>query len=172
MLIEILFCGICHSDIHQARDEWGGATFPMVPGHEIVGRVRAVGDGVTSFKVGDLAGVGCMVDSCRVCDPAAAASSSSARRAPPSPTTAPRWIERRRTYGGYSTQIVVAERFTLKIPAALDPAGRRAASVRRHHHLLAAPPVEAARRATASASSASAVSATWRSSSPRRWAPR
>ena len=60
--MEILFCGICHSDVHQARDEWGNGTFPMVPGHEIVGRVTAVGRGVKKFKVGDLAGVGCMVD--------------------------------------------------------------------------------------------------------------
>src|SRR3954471_1434797 len=66
--IEILFCGVCHSDIHQARDEWGGSIFPMVPGHEIVGRVSSVGSDVTKFKVGDLAGVGCIVDSCRVCD--------------------------------------------------------------------------------------------------------
>ena len=65
--IEILFCGVCHSDIHQARDEWGGSIFPMVPGHEIVGRVTSVGSAVTKFKMGELAGVGCMVDSCREC---------------------------------------------------------------------------------------------------------
>ncbi|MGZ5958579.1 MAG: alcohol dehydrogenase catalytic domain-containing protein, partial [Myxococcaceae bacterium] len=62
--LEILFCGVCHSDVHQARNEWGSAKFPMVPGHEIVGRVTRVGQAVTKFKVGDLAGVGCMVDSC------------------------------------------------------------------------------------------------------------
>src|ERR1700704_178239 len=67
VLIEILYCGVCHSDIHQARDEWGGSIFPMVPGHEIVGRVSEVGGGVTKFKVGNLAGVGCFVDSCRTC---------------------------------------------------------------------------------------------------------
>jgi uncharacterized zinc-type alcohol dehydrogenase-like protein len=65
--IEILYCGVCHSDIHQARGEWGNSIFPMVPGHEIVGRVTKVGDHVKSFKVGDLAGVGCFVDSCREC---------------------------------------------------------------------------------------------------------
>ncbi|MCM3905554.1 MAG: alcohol dehydrogenase catalytic domain-containing protein, partial [Pyrinomonadaceae bacterium] len=59
VLIEILYCGVCHSDIHQARDEWGGSIFPMVPGHEIVGRITKVGSEVTKFKVGDLAGVGC-----------------------------------------------------------------------------------------------------------------
>ena len=72
VLIEILFCGICHSDVHQVRDEWSGAVpalFPMVPGHEIVGRVKQVGKQVTRFKVGDTAGVGCLVDSCRECDP-------------------------------------------------------------------------------------------------------
>ncbi len=67
VLIDISFCGVCHSDIHQARDEWGGSMFPMVPGHEIVGTVTAVGSQVTRFQVGDLAGVGCMVDSCKAC---------------------------------------------------------------------------------------------------------
>ena len=68
ILIEILFCGICHSDIHQARDEWGGSIYPMVPGHEIVGRIVQVGEEVTKFKEGDFAGVGCFVDSCRTCE--------------------------------------------------------------------------------------------------------
>ena len=66
--IEILYCGVCHSDLHTVRNEWGGTVYPVVPGHEIVGRVTAVGDKVTKFKVGDLAGIGCMVDSCRECD--------------------------------------------------------------------------------------------------------
>ena len=65
--IDIKFCGICHSDIHQARDEWGGSTFPMVPGHEIAGIVTTVGNKVTKYKVGDKVGVGCFVDSCRKC---------------------------------------------------------------------------------------------------------
>src|SRR5690348_8524774 len=63
VLIDILYCGVCHSDVHQARDEWGGASFPMVPGHEIVGRVAQVGEGVSRFRVGDTVGVGCFVDS-------------------------------------------------------------------------------------------------------------
>src|SRR6202162_3990208 len=67
VVVEIAYCGICHSDIHQVRDEWGGSIYPMVPGHEIVGRVTAVGKEVGKFKTGDLAGVGVMVDSCRVC---------------------------------------------------------------------------------------------------------
>eukprot|EP01035_Chromulina_nebulosa_P062248 gene62248-85126_t len=65
---DILYCGVCHSDLHQIRDEWGGSIFPMVPGHEIVGKVTKVGAHVKKFKEGDLAGVGCLVDSCRVCD--------------------------------------------------------------------------------------------------------
>ena len=65
--IEILFCGVCHSDIHQVRNEWGNSIYPMVPGHEIVGRVTKVGEKVTKFKIGDLAGVGCFVDSCGTC---------------------------------------------------------------------------------------------------------
>lgn len=66
--IDIRYCGICHSDIHQARDEWGGSAFPMVPGHEIAGVVTAVGSAVTRYKIGDKVGVGCFVDSCRTCD--------------------------------------------------------------------------------------------------------
>src|ERR1700733_1885741 len=67
VLIDIQYCGVCHSDIHQVRDEWGGSIFPMVPGHEIVGKVSKVGSAVTKFKAGDIAGVGCFVDSCRHC---------------------------------------------------------------------------------------------------------
>src|SRR5918997_5344161 len=67
VLIEIQYCGVCHSDLHQVRDEWGGSIYPMVPGHEIVGKVARVGSAVKKFKAGDLAGVGCMVDSCREC---------------------------------------------------------------------------------------------------------
>ena len=81
VLLEVLFCGVCHSDIHQVRDEWGGSTFPMVPGHEVVGRVARVGKKVTSFMEGDLAGVGCMVDSCRMCDPCKANSPTKHYRA-------------------------------------------------------------------------------------------
>ena len=86
--IEILYSGICHSDLHQARDDWGGSIYPMVPGHEIIGRVTEVGSNVTRFKVGDHAGVGCMVDSCRHCDACQHDRSSTAPRARPGPTTA------------------------------------------------------------------------------------
>ena len=67
VLVDILFSGVCHSDLHQVRDEWGGSIYPMVPGHEVVGRISKVGKDVTKFKVGDIAGVGCFVDSCREC---------------------------------------------------------------------------------------------------------
>src|ERR1700754_1453010 len=67
--IDILYCGVCHSDIHQVRNEWGGSIYPMVPGHEIVGRVKAVGSSVTRFKAGDLAGVGVMIETCNKCKP-------------------------------------------------------------------------------------------------------
>ena len=69
VVIDILFCGVCHSDLHTARGEWAGVNFPAVPGHEIIGRVTAVGDHVKKFKTGDMVGVGCMVDSCQHCDP-------------------------------------------------------------------------------------------------------
>ena len=115
VLIEILYCGICHSDIHQARDEWGGSIFPMVPGHEIVGRVTRIGSAVKRFKVGELAGVGTIVDSCRVCE-------SCKEGLEQYCVTHVAWTyngteqdEKTPTYGGYSSQIVVDENYTLKI---------------------------------------------------------
>ncbi|XXT25251.1 NAD(P)-dependent alcohol dehydrogenase [Sorangium sp. So ce429] len=123
VLIEILFCGVCHSDIHQVRDEWGGAIFPMVPGHEIVGRVKHVGDQVTKLKVGELAGVGCFVDSCRACEPCLGSTEQFCERGM-APTYNGTEMDRKTpTQGGYSSQIVVAEHYALKIPAGLDPAG-------------------------------------------------
>ncbi len=91
--IEILYCGVCHSDLHQVRDEWGTGLFPMVPGHEIVGRVRAVGAQVTRVAAGDLVGVGCMVDSCGTCEPCRQDTEQfcDAGAAWRGPTTAPRW---------------------------------------------------------------------------------
>ncbi len=123
VLIEILYCGICHSDIHQARDEWGGSTFPMVPGHEIVGRVREVGAQVSKLRVGDLAGVGCMVDSCRVCDYCRQGLEQFCEKGAAFTYNGTEMDRKTPTYGGYATQIVVTETFTLKIPAGLDPAG-------------------------------------------------
>src|SRR5882672_1444422 len=113
--IDILYCGVCHSDIHQARNEWGGSIFPMVPGHEIVGRVSKIGKEVTQFKVGDLAGVGCFVDSCRVCknckdgleqycDNGNVATYNGYEKDKITPT-----------YGGYSSRIVVDEAYMLHV---------------------------------------------------------
>jgi alcohol dehydrogenase (NADP+) len=121
--MEILFCGICHSDIHQARDEWGGAKFPMVPGHEIVGRVTAVGTGVRRFKVGDLAGVGCMVDSCGQCDACRRGTEQFCERGAAFTYNGTEMDRTTPTQGGYSGSIVVKESFALRIPAGLDPAG-------------------------------------------------
>jgi len=118
--IEILFCGVCHSDIHQVRDEWGGSVFPMVPGHEIVGRVTKVGAGVTKFKAGDLAGVGCFVDSCRACDPCRRGLEQFCQAGTAFTYNGTEMNRKTPTYGGYSAEIVVKERYTLKVPTGLD----------------------------------------------------
>ncbi len=123
VLIDILYCGVCHSDIHQVRDEWGGSLFPMVPGHEIIGRVIRTGAGVTRFKKGDLAGVGCMVDSCRECDPCRHDLEQFCAKGAAFTYNGTEMDRRTPTFGGYSTQVVVDERFTLRIPDGLDPAG-------------------------------------------------
>lgn len=114
--IEIAFCGVCHSDLHQVRAEWGGTLYPCVPGHEIVGEVSAVGEKVTRFQVGDTVGVGCMVDSCRKC--------ASCREGEEQYCTGPTWVGTYNgltedapghTLGGYSERIVVDEHFVLHI---------------------------------------------------------
>ena len=117
--IAIDYCGVCHSDIHQARDEWGGATFPMVPGHEIVGRVTAVGAGVTKFKVGDVVGVGCMVDSCRTCSACAEHIEQYCENGFTGTYNGLEQDKKTITYGGYSDHIVVTEDFVLKVPTNL-----------------------------------------------------
>ncbi|WAS91304.1 NAD(P)-dependent alcohol dehydrogenase [Nannocystis punicea] len=122
VLIDILYCGVCHSDLHQARDEWGGAIFPMVPGHEIVGRVTRVGAKVTKLAVGDLAGVGCVVDSCRECDACRRDLEEFCEKGSALTYNSTEMDRKTPTYGGYSKRIVVAERFALKIPAGLDAA--------------------------------------------------
>jgi uncharacterized zinc-type alcohol dehydrogenase-like protein len=123
VLIDVLFCGVCHSDIHQARGEWGKAIFPMVPGHEVIGRVARVGEKVTRLKVGQLAGVGCMVDSCRVCPPCQEGHEQFCEKLPAWTYNSTEMDRETPTYGGYSTQIVVTEHFVLSVPEALDPAG-------------------------------------------------
>jgi alcohol dehydrogenase (NADP+) len=121
--IDILFCGICHSDVHQVRDEWGGSTYPMVPGHEIVGRVTRVGASVARFETGDLAGVGCMVDSCRSCDEYARHLEQFCRKGVAWTYNSTEMDRATPTYGGYSTAVVVDEAFVLRVPERLDPAG-------------------------------------------------
>ena len=121
--IEILYCGVCHSDIHQARNEWGNSIFPIVPGHEIVGRVAEVGAGVTQFKVGDLAGVGCFVDSCRVCGSCKEGVEQYCENHLVATYNGTEKDEKTPTYGGYSNQIVMDENYTLKIPSNLPLEG-------------------------------------------------
>ena len=140
--IDILYCGVCHSDLHQARNDWSNSEFPMVPGHEIVGRVTDVGAHVTKLKVGDLAGVGCLVDSCR-----------DLRRL----QRRPRAVLPRRRHPDLQRPRARHRRADLRRlfredhrrgalrrlhPREPRPEGRRAAALRRHHHLLAAPPLE------------------------------
>lgn len=118
--IEILYCGVCHSDIHQVRDEWDGSIFPMVPGHEIVGRVKEVGERVTSFRVGDRAGVGCFVDSCRECDLCRRGEEQFCEKGAAFTYNSTEMDRTTPTYGGYSKEIVVSEHFVLKVPGGLD----------------------------------------------------
>ena len=123
VLIDIQYCGICHSDIHAARGEWGEALFPMVPGHEIVGRVARAGSRATRFKPGDLVGVGCFVDSCRTCPECKEGREQFCHTDGGTVFTYNdlEKDEKTRTYGGYSSQIVVDEGYVLKVPAGLSP---------------------------------------------------
>lgn len=121
VLIDILYCGICHSDVHEVRGEWRTEKYPIVPGHEIVGRVSKVGTSVRKFKAGDTVGVGCMVDSCRKCEACKAGAEYACAEDGPVWTYAS--IDRRTgktTYGGYSNNIVVDRDFVLRIPSGMD----------------------------------------------------
>jgi alcohol dehydrogenase (NADP+) len=118
--IEILYCGVCHSDLHTVRGEWGGTTYPCVPGHEIIGRATAVGAQVQKFKVGDTVGVGCMVDSCRTCANCKEDLEQFCEVATIFTYNSPDKHTNGITYGGYSERIVVDEAFVLKIPPNLD----------------------------------------------------
>lgn len=120
VVIDILYCGVCHSDLHQARDEWGGSVFPMVPGHEIVGRVTQVGAGVRGFKVGDIAGVGCMVDSCRRCAECGEGLEQYCDKGFSGTYNGYEQDGKTPTFGGYANNIVVDEKYTLKIAPHLD----------------------------------------------------
>jgi len=116
---DILYCGICHSDLHQAHDDFGGSAFPMVPGHEMVGRVTAVGDHVTKFKVGDLAGVGCIIDSCRECEYCQQDEEMFCKGEVLSFNSPDKYLGGS-TYGGYAESYVADERYVLHIPESLD----------------------------------------------------
>src|SRR3954471_13447051 len=120
VLLDVLYCGICHSDIHAVRSDWGKTKYPVVPGHEIVGRVQAVGREVTKFKVGDIGGVGCMVDSCGTCENCQGDREQNCLNG----TTFTYDSEDRAhggyTFGGYSDKVVVSERFVIRIPPGVD----------------------------------------------------
>jgi len=120
VLIENLFCGVCHSDIHQARDEWGGSIFPMVPGHEIVGKVIAVGDNVSKWKIGDVVGVGVIVDSCRVCPPCMSGEEVYCQKGPSYTYNSHEQDGKTPTFGGYSTHVTVNQDYVLRIPQGMQ----------------------------------------------------
>jgi len=120
--IEILYCGVCHADLHFARNNWGNSIYPVVPGHEIVGRVTGIGKAVDRFCFGDLVGVGYMVDSCRVCE---ACEQGLEQYCTTGPVQTSNGIDRHDgtvTYGGYAERIVVSERFVVHVPPGLEPA--------------------------------------------------
>lgn len=117
---DILFCGVCHSDLHQIKNDWGGSMFPMVPGHEIVGKVVAIGSHVKKFKIGDLAGTGCLVDSCRTCENCSEGLEQYCLNGATGTYNAYEQDGKTPTYGGYSNTIVVHEDFVLHISDKLD----------------------------------------------------
>ncbi|MAP79456.1 MAG: hydroxyacid dehydrogenase [Aequorivita sp.] len=122
--LEITYCGVCHSDIHTARNEWGGSKYPVVPGHEIIGHVTEVGKNVSNFKKGNVVGVGCMVDSCQECTQCKNHLEQFCEKgATFTYNSADKHIKGQQTYGGYSKTVVVDKEFILKIPNGLDEAG-------------------------------------------------
>jgi uncharacterized zinc-type alcohol dehydrogenase-like protein len=141
--IEILFCGICHTDVHIARNEWGATTYPCVPGHEIVGRVTKTGTAVKKFKLGDLVGVGCMVDSCRKCGSCKEHLEQFCENGATFTYNSADKKHGGKTYGGYSQSVVVDEAFVLRVPKNLDLAatapllcaGITTYSPLRHHNI-------------------------------------
>ncbi|AIR69685.1 NAD(P)-dependent alcohol dehydrogenase [Dickeya fangzhongdai] len=120
VVVEVLYCGVCHSDLHQARNDWGFSHYPLVPGHEIIGRVTAVGAGVTKFKPDDLVGIGCMVDSCRECQPCKQGLEQYCDEGNVQTYNGVDRHDHQPTYGGYSQQIVASQDFVLRIPASMD----------------------------------------------------
>ncbi|MGC6387426.1 NAD(P)-dependent alcohol dehydrogenase [Ewingella sp. S1.OA.A_B6] len=120
VVIDILYCGVCHSDIHQARNEWHQSIYPMVPGHEVIGRITKVGASVKGFSVGDTVGVGCMVDSCQHCESCAESLEQYCEEGATMTYNSYDRHDNMMTYGGYSEQIVVAEKFVLRVSDKLD----------------------------------------------------
>jgi len=118
--IEIMYCGVCHSDLHTARNDWGGTKYPAVPGHEIIGKITKIGAEVTKFKVGDLAGVGCLVDSCRECESCKNDLEQYCQNGSTGTYNGHDKHLNQQTFGGYSEKVVVDESFVLKIPENLD----------------------------------------------------
>nr|WP_230950786.1 NAD(P)-dependent alcohol dehydrogenase [Burkholderia cepacia] len=123
VVIDVLYCGVCHTDLHLARNHGGFTTYPIVPGHEIIGRVRQVGTGVSRFKAGDMVGVGCMVDSCQHCNPCLKGWEQDCVEGATFTYNSTDRQDRSVTYGGYSDLIVVRDKFVLSLPDGLDPAG-------------------------------------------------
>lgn len=121
--IDILYCGVCHSDLHTARNEWGGTIYPNVPGHEIVGKVSKIGTEVTKYKIGDLVGVGCLVDSCRTCDSCREGLEQYCENGNVQTYNGQDKHLHHQTFGGYSERIVVDQDFVLKVPSNLNLAG-------------------------------------------------
>ena len=120
VIIDIEYCGVCHSDLHQARNDWGFSRYPIVPGHEVIGRVKSIGTSVTKFKVGDLVGIGCMVDSCRTCS---ACHQGLEQYCEAGNTQTYGSLDRHDqtpTYGGYAQTIIASQEFVLKVPENLD----------------------------------------------------
>lgn len=117
--LQIEYCGVCHSDVHQVRNDWSNSLYPCVPGHEIVGRVTAVGEHVTKYKTGDLVAVGCMVDSCQHCAPCAEGEEQYCENGFLATYNGPFKPDGTNTYGGYSDHMVVDEKFVLRVPASL-----------------------------------------------------
>lgn len=123
VVIDILYCGVCHTDLHLARDHGGFTTYPIVPGHEIIGRVRQVGTSVSRFRAGDMVGVGCMVDSCQHCEPCLKGWEQDCVEGSTFTYNSTDRQDSSVTYGGYSDSIVVRDKFVLSLPAGLNPAG-------------------------------------------------
>lgn len=123
IVVELLYCGVCHSDLHMARNEWGNAIYPMVPGHEIVGTVTSVGSAVTKFKVGDIAAIGVLVDSCRTCSKCEKGEEQYCLNGMTLTYAVPDRVDGSITMGGYSSNYVVDERYAHTVPANLDLAG-------------------------------------------------